>query len=1367
MYRFLKWLIWIAGIFFVFIVIAVIAIQIFLSSDEIKKIAEREGQNILGRKVSIERLNLGLFKIEAGGIVIEGEENREKSKSFVRLDDVEIVLNPSALIYKQISILQLIVKGASGHLYRDAKGRFNFQDIIDNLNQETKKTVSTRVINKGISLSLVSEAEAVEGGQTSSGQEFHLTIHELDLYNVNTELRLEASDTTTAFKGSCSFAHIEVDRIRPGEPFDGFLDGICQEPGGQQFLQLKGDVHVDMNRRIYRTSFEVPLLDSSFLTVLAPTIPGYRFRKGIISGNFKFDFIVGKPLAWDIDLQGRTIHADFKLTPQAKWRSLTLPGLKLKTKGRFDLFDGSARIETFFVDTYFLEVNLTKPAFWNVSAKDEVHAEMNIRDMRVVGEWISRISNISLQGLRERATARILVSAERNRRIPDDFRLEINSRFDPMELALFNEFIPTVANVSKLNGKVGGKAKVVFVSGERVQWDIALVARDMSVSARSNKKKRQGLLKLGRIILHTNGNFDLKNESARINTFDIKIPFAAAKIERPAIWNVEGIDEAAFVVDVNDLSSATELLEVFGLVSFEDVPGDVKIRFNAIVSRNRESPSVFKVDAKARFASLPIAPFVKLFPLMAYVRKTTGRMSGELQVSSDPDGAFRWKADIVGQKFGTEARFISKGKWRHVFLESIGLQSSGIYLASKGSSEIETLDLRLPFARMYLNRMALWNTKGRDEFSLTFDVTDLIAAEVWLSELLENPVTAGPDKKKFEISLSGTRDRKNGAGFFYKGSASFEPIRISPWVEFLPISSVVRDPAGEVGGKIEFSYAPGEMVNWILDLKSENLRWKFLGLASRDWRVVRTGKLRVESAGSYDFKSLNGRLQRLNLNIPFGYVRTTRPLDWGMHGVDSGRFQWAVSSLEGASRFAGSILGESISKFSLSGKANGWTEFSRNRKKARAISTKWSFAADLSSLTHIDYPNLKVVGNISGRVDDEVTAIRIPTFKTFNIRKSNSEPDIIFRDLRASLDRSSILRGEIRSPSVHINKLNARYIRHENGKSNFGSLFMAKRVGKKRARRLINREKMVSVDAQKESKKHQKVVHMEGKPLFPALKIAKFEVARIGFHFQDFIAADKPPVVLRVPNARLSITNLNTLMAHGQRKTRLEFRTFGKSPSILVKANLNPSMIPPDLDGFFNLSRFDLRKISPYVRDIEGESPSALLMRGTEITKGTLDFKSNYSLSNKQLELDGRAKIVGLRLKPDEKFPLADLVVKLLRESVFRLFKSSNDTISLNVRVSGRLDDPEFHFLDAIVEPIFVGLFERAQNLGGNVKDIVTGILGTAIEGVQKIVPIPKYSRTSPDKDSGKEPEKNQLKQLGKSLEKTLQKGLRGLFGVK
>ncbi|MCY4128067.1 MAG: hypothetical protein OXG15_02365, partial [Gammaproteobacteria bacterium] len=607
-----------------------------------------------------------------------------------------------------------------------------------------------------------------------------------------------------------------------------------------------------------------------------------------------------------------------------------------------------------------------------------------------------------------------------------------------MDLSRLGEFIPSVDHVSKIKGKVGGKARVVFVSGKRVGWDVALETQDFGAKVRMDKRKQWKALTLGRTVLHSRGNYDEKNASATINALEIKLPFATAKLQKPAKWNVDANDEAAFYVDVSYFSSTNDFMQRLGLVSLGDVPRDAKLRFNVAVSRNRKKSSAYMVDTSARFDSLPIAPLVDFVPLPAYLQKATGWVSGGLQVSSTLDGALRWKADIVGKNLGARTKIISKEKWRDFSLASLVIQSDGFYLASKGSAEIKTLDLKLPFARAYLNRMVLWNQNGRDEFSFTLDITDLSTAEVWLGELMEHPIQSGPKNEKLKISLSGTRKRADGAVFSYKGYARFGPVHISPWVNFVSYTPVIRNLAGEVAGKIEFSYVPKEKAKWNLGLRSENLSGEFHAPMSRDWRLLQTGKFSVETTGSYDFQNQSGRLQSLNLNMPFGYLRSSRPADWSMNGVDSGRFQWAVSSLKHAARLAGSIWGAPGSEFSVTGEADGWVEISRKRKKTQSISTKWSFTANLSSLAHVAYPNLNVAGSFSGQVDDNAIKIRIPKLKTFDINKPNAEPDIILQDLKASLERSSILRGEIRSPSVRIKELNIRYVYHEKGKTNFG-----------------------------------------------------------------------------------------------------------------------------------------------------------------------------------------------------------------------------------------------------------------------------------------------------------------------------------------
>ena len=910
MYRFLKWLVWIAGICFVFVIIAIVAVQIFLSSDEVIRIAEREGRNILGRKVSIERLELGLFKIEASGIVIEGQTEKEEGKSkkpFIRFDEVEILLNPSTLIYKRISILQLTINNTSARVRRDANGRFNFQDIIDNLNRGARNTAS---VHGGKSFSFINTAEAAENVLQNSEPGFSLIIHELDLYDVNTELIFDAGKIAQPFDGSCSFAHIEVDKIIPGKPLDLFIDGKCRRADGQRLVELRGASRIDLKVPSYRASFEMPLFDSSFMPAVAPNILGYRFREGVFAGNLKLGYFTDKPLTWDIDLKGQNIRADFQTTPRAKLRKLALPELKLKTKGSFNLRDGSARVETLFVETPFLGAKLMKPSSWNVSARDEVYIEAKISDMRQAGDWFSQAAGIRLRGLQERATAQVLVSMKRDRRISHDFDyVEVDSRFDPVDLTRFEEFIPPAEHISKIKGFVGGKARVVFVSGKQLKWDAALETRGFGATVKTTKKKPWKAVELGMIVLHSRGNFEMKDESAHVERLDIELPFAAAKLQKPAKWNINGNDEASFSLDVRNFSSANVFLERLGLATFGDVPRDAKLRLDAAVSRNRSNPSAFEIDAKTHFTSLPITPLVDLIPAQQRVRDVTGLVSGELQVSLNLDGVIRWNVDIAGKKLAAETRMTSNDSRRRVSLASAVVKSSGIYLASKGSAEIHTLDFKLPFARAYLNRQALWNQKERDEFSLILDVTDLSTAEVWLGKLMDDPVKPSPKSGKMKILLSGARNRNRGHGFSYKGSASFDFVRISPWVKFVSLPPAFRKPVGDISGKMEFSYIPGGKITWSLGITSEGLEGKFLALSSHDWRSLRTGEFRLKTTGFHDLRNQSGRLHNLNLSMPFGNLRASMPADWSMNGIETGRFKWSVSNLEGAAQFAASIWG--------------------------------------------------------------------------------------------------------------------------------------------------------------------------------------------------------------------------------------------------------------------------------------------------------------------------------------------------------------------------------------------------------------------------------------------------------------------------
>ena len=132
MKRLLKWSAALLVILALLVVGAVVAVRIFLSSDQVKLLAASYGDEALGRKVRIERLEIGLFSVEAGGIVIEGKESVEDSSPppLLRIEQVQLQLNPVALLYKRLSITQVKIRGVSINAKRDAKGRFSFQDIL-------------------------------------------------------------------------------------------------------------------------------------------------------------------------------------------------------------------------------------------------------------------------------------------------------------------------------------------------------------------------------------------------------------------------------------------------------------------------------------------------------------------------------------------------------------------------------------------------------------------------------------------------------------------------------------------------------------------------------------------------------------------------------------------------------------------------------------------------------------------------------------------------------------------------------------------------------------------------------------------------------------------------------------------------------------------------------------------------------------------------------------------------------------------------------------------------------------------------------------------------------------------------------------
>ncbi len=199
---------------------------------------------------------------------------------------------------------------------------------------------------------------------------------------------------------------------------------------------------------------------------------------------------------------------------------------------------------------------------------------------------------------------------------------------------------------------------------------------------------------------------------------------------------------------------------------------------------------------------------------------------------------------------------------------------------------------------------------------------------------------------------------------------------------------------------------------------------------------------------------------------------------------------------------------------------------------------------------------------------------------------------------------------------------------------------------------------------------------------------------------------------------------------------------------------MNLGVYPPSVKGSFNLRQFDLRPFSPYARNAQE----------VEIRRGTLKLDSGFNIRQNYIIATADAVVFGLALESIRKND-ARKAVQLL---ALNLLKKEKGEIPVKVRVEGRLDDPSFNLAEAAVASLLVNVVDtvldlagKTQNLGGNVTDILKGVLGgTFLGGAGGGIKEKEQSVPQP----GKLPEKK-LKELGKQLEKEIKNTLKGLFG--
>ncbi|MBN1351831.1 AsmA family protein [candidate division KSB1 bacterium] len=134
--RILKILAWTAGIFIVLLLVLYLAVMLLFPPEKIKQLATEELSAALKRRVSIEKVQLNIFKgIEIQNFVVYESDSLRAIHSHLNSEFISI--NHIFLKYSLLSLPKriLIIKGIQIdspeiQLFADNEGRFNFDDII-------------------------------------------------------------------------------------------------------------------------------------------------------------------------------------------------------------------------------------------------------------------------------------------------------------------------------------------------------------------------------------------------------------------------------------------------------------------------------------------------------------------------------------------------------------------------------------------------------------------------------------------------------------------------------------------------------------------------------------------------------------------------------------------------------------------------------------------------------------------------------------------------------------------------------------------------------------------------------------------------------------------------------------------------------------------------------------------------------------------------------------------------------------------------------------------------------------------------------------------------------------------------------------
>ncbi len=126
------------GVLLFLIIAAIIAAPYLLNVDALKTWGEGQATAYLGRTVTIEDTSFSWAgpKVKLSGLSIAEAEGMG-DEPFATFDSFDLKLRLVDLFRLRLSVEHVVLSGPKIRVFRDKKGRFNFDDILDRINQPT------------------------------------------------------------------------------------------------------------------------------------------------------------------------------------------------------------------------------------------------------------------------------------------------------------------------------------------------------------------------------------------------------------------------------------------------------------------------------------------------------------------------------------------------------------------------------------------------------------------------------------------------------------------------------------------------------------------------------------------------------------------------------------------------------------------------------------------------------------------------------------------------------------------------------------------------------------------------------------------------------------------------------------------------------------------------------------------------------------------------------------------------------------------------------------------------------------------------------------------------------------------------------